>query len=135
MAQSSSDVEAAEVEVGEALVQRAQVVLLRCRAARGRGRCAVPGAGGVLAGGASIAASAASESLKPSAPKNLIPLSRYGLCEARDHGREVEPVAAEQQRRGGRRQHAAEQHVAAGGGDARRPGRPRASRPTRACRG
>ena len=30
----------------------------------------------------SISSSVASESLKPSPPKNLMPLSRYGLCEA-----------------------------------------------------
>ena len=70
-----------QVEAGEALVQRAQVVLERAveaadaaDAARAR-RAARSSA-------SSISASVASESLKPSPPKNLMPLSRYGLCEA-----------------------------------------------------
>ena len=42
-----------------------------------------------------------------------------GVVRGRDHGREVEPVAADQQRRGGRRQDAGEQRVASGRGHAR----------------
>ena len=69
------DVEAGQVEVGEALVQGAQVVLLG--AVQGAhapdATCSAPAA---RSRRASIAASVSSESLKPSAAKNLMPLSR-----------------------------------------------------------
>ena len=75
------DVEPAEIELGEARVQRAQVVLLRAvqraHPADVARRAPKPGASR-----SSIASSSASASLKPSPPKNLIPLSRYGLCDA-----------------------------------------------------
>ena len=73
------DAHAAEVEVREAQLELAQVVAAPRRAARARGRCA-----GRLGSSSrrSISASWASPSFVPSGPKNLIPLSWYGLCEA-----------------------------------------------------
>ena len=69
------DVEAVEVERREARVRARAGSPRACRAARGRGRCAAEGAG-ASSSRRSICASVASESLKPSAPKNLMPLSR-----------------------------------------------------------
>ena len=74
----------------------------------------VQGAGGARRR-SSIASSWSSESLKPSAAKNLIPLSAYGLCEAETTAARSKPYCAEQQRGSGRRQDAAEEDVAAGG--------------------
>ena len=66
-----------------------------------------------------MAASVASESLKPSPPKNLIPLSANGLWEAEMTAARSKPYCFVEQRRGGRRQDAAEQHVAPGRRDPR----------------
>src|ERR1700709_1100628 len=75
----------------------------------------------------SIASSAASESLSPSGPKNLMPLSCQGLCEAEITAARSEPArpvasgaagAADRERAGGGRQDAAERRLAARGGDA-----------------
>ena len=91
-----------------------------CRAARGRGRCvARPSRALGRRARASIAASVASESLKPSAPKNLIPLSLVGVVRgARARRRGRSRSGASSSGAAGRGQDAAEQHVAAGRGDA-----------------
>ena len=73
--------------------------------------------------------------LEAVAAEELDPVVGVGVVRGGDHRREVEAVAADQQRRRRRRQDAAERDLA------RRPRRgpprapPRASRPTRACRG
>ena len=75
--------DAAEVERREALVQAAQVVLLRAVQRARRGRSARPRrCRGSLQARLDRQLGRRRASLKPSPPKNLIPLSRYGLCEA-----------------------------------------------------
>ena len=110
------DVEAGEVEVGEALVQGAQVVLLGAvqgahapdrRARRRRLVQARLDLGLGLVG-----------ELEAVGGEELDAVVAVGVVRGRDHGREVEAVAMQQQRRRRRGQHAAEQDVAARGGDA-----------------
>ena len=123
---------AGQVEVGEALMQGAQVVLQRAVEPAhapdpgGRpGRCQhrldlqLDGVG----------------ELEAVAAEELDAVVLVRVVRRRQHDREVEPVALDQQRRSGRR--AARRRAAPRRRQprSRPPPRPRASRPTRACRG
>ena len=135
LAQSRTTSKPAEVQAAEPLLQGRAGSPRRCRRSAPDPTRRGARAPAARSRAVSMAASAASVSFWPSGPKNLIPLSRYGLWEAEMTTAQVEPVAVQQQRRRRGGEHAAEQRVTAGRGDARARGRPRASRPTRACHG
>ena len=111
------DAAAGQVEVGEALVQRAQVVLERAVQRRTRADRA-PAPARLGSSSASISASVVVGELVAVAAEELDAVVGVRVVRGREHDAEVEAVAADQQRRAGRRQHAAEQRLAAGGGDA-----------------
>ena len=107
--------DAAQVEVAEALVQAAQVVLLR--AVEGVD-AADGGAGDGLVEALLDLRFGRVVELEPVAAEELDPVVLVRVVGGRDDGGEVEAVLADQQRRRGGRQDATEQHVPARGGDA-----------------
>jgi hypothetical protein len=112
------DPAAAQVEAGEALVQRAQVVLQRALqradAADRRGGGAV----GRLQRALDLQLDGVGQ-LEPVAAEELDAVVAVRVVRGAQDDAEVERVATDQERRAGRREHAAEQRFAAGGGDAR----------------
>ena len=137
LAQSSATSQAGEVEVGEALVQRAQVVLLRAveRAdAADRGRRAPGRAEALLQAALDLELGRVGE-LEAVAAEELDAVVAVRVVRGAEHRGEVEarsggpaagrPASAGRRRAGPRRRRRRRP----------RPAPPRASRPTRACRG
>ena len=121
-AQSSAIRRAAEIEAGEALVQRAQVVLER---AVQRPHAADAAARGAAVGRVERALDLQLDGvgeLEAVAAEELDAVVAVRVVRRAEHDAEVEAVALDQQRRARRREHAAQQRLAARRGDAGRHG-------------
>ena len=114
------DPAAGQVEVLEALVQRAQVVLER--AVEGAHAAGMLGDRRRLLEHRLDLGLGGVRQLVAVAAEELDPVVLVRVVRGRQHDREVEPVTLDQQRRAGRRQDAAEQRLAPGRGDARGDG-------------
>ncbi len=104
------------MELGEAGVQLAQVILAGAPQRADAPDRGAPAAGPVLERPLDLKLRGVGE-LEAVGAEELDPVVLVGVVRGGDDRREVEAVAGDQQRRGGRGQHPAEQGVAAGGAD------------------